>query len=469
MLLKRILFFVLSVSVIAQGELLPSEPLGLQREGLVYTLTAGFFDHFNLTNVDEDYDDIIKVDISQSKISESTQILRPGLTRGCLRHELNCFKNKNLVYYLTYRLQPLLMRQQPRHLVFVVPGFGGRNDSGLSEYLIEVLSSWGLAVAVFDSPASKRFITETSQYGVPGIQILDADELYQGMVLARKELEQKVGAHFKYDKVSIIGTSLGGLNAQLIQLIQLIQQKERETKEKETKSTQLDFFRVISVNPPLQNKYGLTLIDQMISDYFKRPIVNSFNGLKSLLGYIPISFSSFDELNEFALSLQTSNITVPEARHLIGMSFYETVRGALDGYRLRYPLVADKKMYSQIVTFHDLFNQITIPHLQKNNKLIVDKRLSELMKIINSSSRFQLDGRLLNRDSILQNYAALNLSEGYRVMTFDDDFLVNQEDLEFMQVSMNKKIHVYTGGGGHLGGLYRADFQKDLKNELLAD
>ncbi len=64
MLLKRILFFALSVSVIAQGELLPSEPLGLQREGLVYTLTAGFFDHFNLTNVDEDYDDIIQIDIS---------------------------------------------------------------------------------------------------------------------------------------------------------------------------------------------------------------------------------------------------------------------------------------------------------------------------------------------------------------------------------------------------------------------
>ena len=336
----------------------------------------------------------------------------------------------------------------------------------MSEYLIEVLSSWGLAVAVFDSPASKRFITETSQYGIPGIQILDADELYQGMVLARKELEQKVGAHFKYDKVSIIGTSLGGLN---VQLIQLIQQKERETKEKEKKSTQLDFFRVISVNPPLQNNYGLTLIDQMISDYFKRPIINSFNGLKSLLGYIPISFSSFDELSEFALSLQTSNITAPEARHLIGMSFYETVRGALDGYRLRYPLVADKKMYSQIVTFHDLFNQITIAHLQKNNKLIVDKRLSELMKIINSSSGFQLDGRLLNIDSILQNYAALNLSEGYRVMTFDDDFLVNQEDLEFMQARMNKKIHVYSGGGGHLGGLYRTDFQKDLKNELLSD
>lgn len=470
----------------SQTKLTWPSTLGLERDGLVNTLTAVMLN---------------SVTVPASK----TIVVQSPVTNVTLGHTPR--------YYIRYLLSG--DKTHGHELVFIVPGFGDEHDHSVGQYFMEMLRREGYSVAIMDSPASPRFIKESSRWAMPGIASFDGKDLLEGMVLAREELaalgKTKVGAEFEITQVSALGLSLGGLNVSQ----SLLAANRNSNKDK------LQFHRVIAVNPPTSNIYGLSVIDAMVlnskmkNDSEKSRITTLFDGLIKLILPMP----TFETLEAAALNAISTSAFSPfskeDAEFLIGLSFSANVEKAVrawleiqnihgdDGQGLRnHPAVRAK-------TFYDIFNLITLPlwnsyhnfpregdltrwpslavapmnninqeffkELRKNDGV---KSLPELgnngqviyreRQEVIGDTLTRLDDQLIEKSSIRENAADLQ-KENFVLITFADDFLLRSDDANWIATTFSggdkgrSKVFPF---GGHLGGLYRKEFRDHLLESL---
>ena len=153
-----------------------------------------------------------------------------------------------------FRLKHQKNRDQA-HLVVFIPPFGAGTDKGVGPYITELLNRNGLVTLSAQSPANPDFIKFSSSLAIPGNQVWDAQDIYDAIQLAIPQLKKDFG--YNFNKVSVIGASLGSLNAFHVLGIDLENQAQGQSF--------IGFHKVISINAPISNVYGSTAIDTFVA------------------------------------------------------------------------------------------------------------------------------------------------------------------------------------------------------------
>jgi hypothetical protein len=474
---RLFIFFILASVFFSQvyGGSLPNT-MGLTAEGMRFTVASNFLSSIKVE----------PLDLVQA------QILSPD--KG--------LDSKQRKFHIQYKLPTNLSdsNQNKDHLVLVIPGFGSPSDQGVSVFMVELLTRSGFTAAALDSPPSLRFLSDSSRYGFPGVQEFDSQDLYEGMQLTKKYLENLRSYGKPFSKVSVIGTSLGGLNVSQILLHSL---KPTST---------LKFHRAISVNPPVSNVYGLSIIDYMVRNYIQGVTA----GGKSM-GKVPALLKGFhnkllEKISYEELEKQVKSITNPlnpmsqeEAAYLIGYSFSDTVASALKGTAVRQNL---SQMQLQSGTFYEIYNRITMGYLAGTRERpepdypipamptseikianINKEVLTQIRGIQQSDFLTEPDDIQIEMSSIRYNVESLKNAKNYVLITYVDDFLLRtnvtdpkifeDDDKSWIRKNFDGAYIVGEGPtkarskvyfeGGHLGGYYQKMFQNDLIQFLTED
>ncbi len=445
------------------------QTMGLTVEGLRFTIASGFFNN-----------------LDQSQLGlQSAEVVSPVLSST----------GQERKFFIRYKFSPNQSEANLNkdHLVFVIPGFGGLSEGGLSAYMIELLTRNGFVAVALDSPPSERFLSHSSRYGFPGVQEFDAQDLYEGMQISKSHLEN-LRRHKPFTKISVIGTSLGGLNTSQILLHSL------------RPSSTMKFHRAISINPPISNVYGLNLIDHLVSNYYRRVTAEgeSIGKIESLAQAFYnqlLKKISFEEFEEAALRITNPvvPITQDSAAFLVGFSFSDIVVSAIKGTGKRHHLEAAEK---QSVLFYEIFNGITLEKLrelrsQPPQDYFLPNQISQTVQIPNINQSFlrnirqgEAQAEFLVREDDIQiemssirfNGETLQNAKNFVIMTNEDDFLLRtnlsipkafeDDDKSWIRSQFNGTYTRETGPtkarskiyfeGGHLGGYYQKQFQTDL-------
>ena len=386
--------------------------LGLSKKGLLYTLSSVYMEQLYKEPVPEDY---FKVESLENPMIDSVET------------EVIPLNNEHS-FYLTHKLIHPLNPRIPEHLVFIIPGFGSQSDGSTARLYLNFLSENGFAVASFDSPAAYRFIKNTSLSGTAGQQLNDAEMLYSLILNSVPYLEKKISKKFSFKKISVVGISLGGLNAHLISILS-------QNSEKASEKSQVQLYKTISINPPIRNSYSLSVLDKAIALYNKNPLSNKLVFGFQFLPYINTSDLNFESLENLTQQLVDSDINPHRALSMVGQSFNDTLEKAIQATSFRHPEI---KFNSK--SFLDYYYQV---HKSEN-----------LMSHQNYS--------ILDNNSIYSNISKLKTISNYYLITFDDDLLIDDIDINYIKKNLPMQSTIYSGGGGHLGGYYRKDFQKKL-------
>lgn len=459
----------------APMDILP-QSLGLSVEGLRYTVTASLLG---------------KIDSSKF-----------GIKDAVLEAPKKSTDKESRKFYIHYKLSDVAGPNN-EHMIFFIPGFGGKNDGGPTNFFIELLTKQGFSVVCFDSPPSERFLKESSRFGIPGVQNFDAQDLYEGMQVAKDYFQKnRENAIMPFSKYSVVGTSLGGLNASQIELLSI------------AKGAKLNFHRVISINPPMSNVYGMSLIDYFVKNYKERTTSSGQS-----IGVVPTIISAvynnilktfkYEDLEDRVDSIVNPHValTKDQAQMLIGLSFSETVGGTAAGFKFRHPefdAISDKKKFGDFVTFYDIYDRITIPMLKELGKQkITDYEMPHFEKENDAESRVNTNKKFLSAirnsnepdlmtraddiqidlTSIRANAKELSAAPNYVLLTYEDDFLLrnnmstpkafDDDDKSWINRTFNGKYDASTNSptkarsyvffqGGHLGGYYQKQFQNML-------
>lgn len=352
-------------------------------------------------------------------------------------------------------------RPSSDHLVVIIPGFGQTNHEGPGPYLSELLHRNGFVTLVSNSPAAQEFIIKSSGSGFPGVQRWDAIDLYDMILASKKKLVLNHG--YKITKVSIIGTSLGSINAAHLAIID----------RNKTGDNKIGFYKVFSINPPISNAYGSSVIDSMVKvaqsdkpgfsySTFAAALTKAFDQVY-LKQKKTTTFETV-ETNSLAMS-KALTFSEEELRFLVGFGFQSIVNNAL--------LAMDTRFAEDTAGVHITNNRTDLRLFTVFLKNISYSRYKSMYPYIEEDmeDKYKLvepQFIFTESESILHLFEQLQTAN-YHLITWEDDFLLQTTDVEWIKKHFSggaKGNSMIFKVGGHLGGYYQKPFQNYLLDNL---
>ena len=399
-----------------------------------------------------------------------------------------------------YHQEDKKLSGQAVDVVLLIPGFGAGIKANAARYLAEMLNREGYLTVVSRSPAHQLFISESSSFGAPGYQTLDAADLYKQF----QHVLKKLGESYSIGKVSLIGASLGSMNAALMGKLDRIKVKAEQP-------DAINFHRVFSLNPPISNVFGSTTIDTFVAKTIKGSKIDLEERLEAYDRAIHLLLATFfvDNWNDVADSsvralarMQRTGNTDEALKFLVGFAFAPKVAEALRSHNERWydELTATMQIdrnFLDVDFFTAFLRDFSIPYsflTEVNTRIPKPKReysfLSDKCKNGTRKERYSCEAFIISENESLgvvipeMHEAGMDLSY-YYLVTWDDDFLLrvpvpgkeaefdayySQNDAQWIQETLTGGVKgnskIFTNGGGHLGGFYQAEFQKYLLDNL---
>ncbi len=145
------------------------------------------------------------------------------------------------------------LNAQPKEapLVILIAGTGAGPLAKQVEILSRIFYAGGYHVLALPSPTFSNFAVDASSTGVPGRVERDARDLYQVMRQAVDSVRQRIDV--KDDDVSLVGYSLGAWHAAFVGHL-------------DDRVHQLDFRRVLLINPPVNLYTSSRILDDLLVD-----------------------------------------------------------------------------------------------------------------------------------------------------------------------------------------------------------
>lgn len=312
-------------------------------------------------------------------------------------------------------------------LVFLIPGFGCSYNHGTVLYLTEKLVARGFHVAVLHSPSHPEFLMSSHHSGIGGIFSEDAKDALLGMSAIADHL---CGMGVDYKQKHLVGYSMGALNAGFARTI-------------ETKMGAKLFDRVVLINPPVDLAHGTVQLDGFVKALNMPRIQKARLAMKAGLAILLPRTIRRDRLSLIQTFLDRPIWTDAELRALIGSSFEGTVSGGMKVAAVLGALTAE-----QVVrTFSDYCELATVPHYRR---------------------RFNPDATMIDfyrTESLLRIANDLAADGNVYLLHNEDDFLLRPRDVAWMKSSFGKTATVFETGG-HLGNVWRPEFQAALEAAL---
>jgi len=328
-------------------------------------------------------------------------------------------------------------------LALIISGTGGTALSGNVLLLASQLYLKGYHAITLPDPVSWHYVLGVSESALPGYPLRDATEYY--------EFIKKVISHLKSEKniqfssISLVGYSYGGLLSGF-----LAKQDESEKA--------FNFEKVIILNPPLNVKASLMLLDNYYEEYKNVPQERRRYITSELLGIAVRMQESGFKLEAIAEAAKKLQLTPTECQWLIGESFRQSLGDVIytsqqvkDLGLLKSKASSAKKSErfreARNIGFREFFIRFIAPSLKPNRQTPTRPEMEKMLQDSDFHTLLPL----------------IKESKNIFVITNKDDFLVTPEDIDLLESTLRERFILYPYGG-HMGNLWfpvnKANFER---------
>lgn len=321
----------------------------------------------------------------------------------------------------SYWLQP-----NSAPIVYLIPGLGSHRLSQGNVAIARVLFDAGFSVLTISNVMHPEFMAKGSSMKYPGLAETDVQDVQRALTAIRAEMKERHPQ--RIEREALMGISLGGF------LTTIIAASDGATPAEER------FDRYVAVNTPVSLYRGIVRLD----DYFKAPLrwqkeernEHIEKTLKKMAQLDLVQFESEDGLP----------FDPVEARFLIGFGFrlklrdviYASERQGRSGLLKAKPSwISRDEVYSEIMdySYYDYFEKLLIPYSERRN------------------SSWTRD-RVLEVSDLRSHRASIATQRELRVINNRNDFLVSDEDNDWLRSVLDPSRLVLFDFGGHMGNLH---------------
>jgi len=325
-------------------------------------------------------------------------------------------------------------------VVYIVPGMGAHRLEKAALALAELVYKNGYSAVCLSSPFGPEFMEHASTAAVPGYLPVDGHDLH----VALTQIDARMEALYpgRLGAKNLLGYSMG---AQETLYVAATGPTNREPL--------VRFDRYVAISPPVRLMPGVNQLDEDYRAPLAWPAAERTANIENTL--LKVAALSRDKL--------TPQTTLPfsaiESRFLIGLVFRFTLRDtiyssqrrinqgvlhhALQDFR-RDPVYQEILQYS----YQDYFDRFVVPYYRSRG---LASPVAETVE----------------KAGDLQSYAAaLRTNPSLHIIVNQNDFLLSNEDLTWLQTTFPAERLTVFPQGGHLGNLGNTNVQTAILGGL---
>ena len=331
----------------------------------------------------------------------------------------------------TFWLQP-----GSANVVYIVPGLGGHRLAQPYLALAELVFKNGFSAVVVSSPFNSEFMEHASTEALPAYLPRDGHDLHVALTEIDRRLHKLYPA--RLGNKALMGYSMGALESLFIAATEPTNQLPL-----------LKFDRVVAINTPVRMAFGISKLDEFYRAPLAWPDAERSNDLEN-------TFLKVADLSKSTLTPQTSlPFSAIESKFLIGLTFRFILRDVIYSSQrrdnqgiLHHPTWNWRRepVYQEIMhySFQDYFEKFAAPYYQTHGLGVT-----------------AADAMVKAGD--LRNYeTGLRANPDIRVIANQNDILLEDADLAWLQDTFATNQLTVFPQGGHLGNLSNPTVQKAI-------
>jgi len=333
------------------------------------------------------------------------------------------------------------MQKGKADVVYIVPGLGSHRLANTSLALAELAYKNGFSVVCVSSPFNSEFMEHASTAPMPAYLPVDGRDLHAALTEVDRQLNRTYPNRF-LDR-ALMGYSMGALESLYLAGTESTNQEPL-----------LKFDRYVAINTPVRMIHGASKLDEYYNAPLQWPTAERTDNLEN-------TFLKVAALSKGSLTPHSSlPFSAVESQFLVGLTFRLMLRDIIFTSQrrnnqgvLQHPIKNFRRdpIYQEILaySYHDYFEKFAIPYYQSRG--------------IGSAA-----SQAIESAGDLHTYEnGLRANPKIRVITNQNDFLLADEDLAWLQKTFSPEQLTIFKQGGHLGNLGNPAVQKAILDGLI--
>ncbi len=332
------------------------------------------------------------------------------------------------------------MQPQRAPVVYIIPGLGSHRMAQSSIALAELVFKNGFSAVCVSSAFNSEFMENASTAPMPAYLPVDGRDAH----VALTEIDRRLQALYpgQIGGKALMGYSMGALQTLFV-----------ASTESTNQSSLVKFDRYVGINTPVRLTHGISKLDEFYQAPLEWPETNRTDNIEN-------TFLKVAALSKSSLTPQTSlPFSAVESKFLIGLAFRLMLRDIIYSSQRRYdqgvlrePIKHWRRdpVYQEILgyAYSDYYAKFVIPYYQ--------------------TRRIGTDtAQALEKAGDLKTYeAGLRANPNVRIIVNQNDFLLADEDLEWLRSTFTSEQLKVFEKGGHLGNLFNPAVQKSILTAL---
>jgi ABC-type transporter lipoprotein component MlaA/pimeloyl-ACP methyl ester carboxylesterase len=325
-------------------------------------------------------------------------------------------------------------------VVYIVPGLGSHRLAEPALALAELVYQQGFSAVCVSSAYNFEFMEEALTAAMPAYTPVDAHDLH----VALTEIDHKLEALYpdRLSKKALMGYSMGAFQS-------LVVAADAATNGEPL----IKFDRYVAINTPVRLLYGVSKLDEFYQAPLEWPAAERTANIEN----------TFLKVAALTSSSLTPRTTLPfnaiESKFLIGLTFRFILRDVIYSSQqrtnlgvLQHPIRKYRRdpLYQEILqySYKDYFQKFVIPYYKTRG---VD---------------LTAPATLARAGDLRTHAAALHANPNIRLLLNRNDFLLADEDYEWLRGIFAPEQMTVFEKGGHLGNLSHPAVQKAILGAL---
>lgn len=324
-------------------------------------------------------------------------------------------------------------------VVYIVPGLGSHRLAQSSLALAELVYQNGFSAVCVSSAFNAEFMENASTAAMPAYLPADGHDVH----VALTEIHQRLNKLYpdRLGDKALMGYSMGALHSLFIAATEPTNQLPL-----------IRFDRYVAINTPVRLLHGVSRLDEFYRAPLEWPSAERADNMEN-------TFLKVAALSQSTLTPHTSlPFSAIESRFLIGLTFRFLLRDIIFSSQrrnnqdvLQQPIRNYRRdpVYQEILqySYQDYFEKFAVPYYWTHG--------------LDSTAE------ALEKAGDLRTYeAGLRASPDIRIIVNQNDFLLADEDLAWLNATFAPELLTVFEQGGHLGNLSNLSVQKTILGAL---
>ena len=335
----------------------------------------------------------------------------------------------------TFWLQP-----EKAPVVYIVPGLGSHRLAQPALALAELVYSNGFSAVVISSAFNSEFMEHASTAAMPAYLPVDGRDVHVALTEIDRRLN-KLHPDRLGDK-ALMGYSMGALHSLFIAAAEPTNQLPL-----------IKFDRYVAINTPVRLLHGVSRLDEFYRAPLEWAETNRTDNIEN-------TFLKVAALSKSTLTPHTSlPFNAIESKFLIGLTFRLMLRDIIFSSQrrnnqgvLQHPIrnLRREPLYQEILqnSYQDYFEKFAVPYYQSRGVAA------------------PVEGTLEKAGDLRTYDGGLRANPNIRVIVNQNDFLLADEDVEWLRATFTAEQLTVFMQGGHLGNLSNPTVQKAILGAL---